>query len=82
MQNRQFHLAEIKVRKSALNEFRQNLSAFIDDAHYTSHNADDIPRVESMNTHNDSSVTLISQRLNSPADSDKDLAEQDNLLIK
>ena len=82
LQNRFNHLSEIKAHKSALDECRKNLTSLIDDAYYASHNADNIPNVQSVIIKIDSTASLMSEWLNSLADSDNDLAEQDSFLIK
>ena len=56
LQNRHVHLTQVKAQ-SELDESRQNLATLIDNEHYPSHNADEIPSVESMITKIDSSVT-------------------------
>ena len=82
LQKRHDHLSEVELRKSALDESRQNLSTLIDDAHYVSHIENGISMLESIITKIYYLVTLMSERLNSLADSDNDLAKQDSLLIK
>ena len=82
LQNRLDHLVKAKDHNSALDETRQNLSTLIDDAYYASHIADDIPSFESMITEIDFTASLISERLNSLADSNNDLVKQDTLLIE
>ena len=75
------HLSQVKANKFALDESRQNLETLIEGAYHASGNADDIPSVESMITEIGSSVSQMSQRLKSLADSDNDLAKLDNSLI-
>ena len=81
LKNRHYHLAEVKIRQSALDESRQNLSTLLDNVYYASHNENDISTVEHIINKIDSSVTLMSQQLKSLADSDNDLYKQDSLLI-
>ena len=78
LRNLHDHLSQIKAHKSALDESRKDLSTLIDNAYYASHIADDILSVESMITKIDSSVMQMSQRLKSLANSDNNLAKQDN----
>ena len=75
MKDRYDHLSQVKAHKSALDESRQNLETLIEHAYHASGNADDISSVESMITEIGSSVSQMSQRLESLADSDNDLAK-------
>ena len=82
VQNRHVQLAEVKFRKSVLDESRPNLSNLFADAYYVSHHENYIWMIEHMVTKINSLVTLMSEQLNSLGDTDRDLAQQDGLLIK
>ena len=53
-----------------------------DNVYYASHNENDNFTIEHMVTKVNSSVTLMSEQLNSRAESDRDSTNQDSLLIK
>ena len=74
-------LSQAKAHKLALNESRQSLETLIENAYHAISSAVDIPSVESMITEIGSSVSHMSQRIKSLADSDNDLAKQDDSLI-
>ena len=64
------HFSQVKAHKFALDESRQNLETLIENAYYASGSVNDIPSVEHIITKIVSSVTQMSQRLKSLADSE------------
>ena len=81
LKDRYDHLPQFKAKKLALEETRQNLESLLENAHYASHYADDIPSVEHIITKIDSSVSEMAQCVKSGKDPDKYLAKQADSLI-
>jgi len=81
LRNRYDNLSQAKADKITLNETRQNLEDLLENAHYASHYADDIPSVEHIITKIGSTVSEMAQGVKSGKDPDKYLAKQADSLI-